>query len=180
MADELHIKKSRYLAYILRHNPLSIALELDEHGWADVEQLLTKMRQCGKSITLTELKEIVQTDEKERYSFSDDEKKIRANYGHSVQVDLELKPTVPPDILYHGTCKERVDSIKKAGLNKGSRLYVHLTSSEFSATKLSELNENPYVFKIDAKAMYNDGYKIFHSKRTVWLTEYVPPKYLIQ
>ena len=96
---------SRYLSLILRHHPEVIGISLDAHGWADVDELIAGIAQ-KKNFNKEILEEIVRTDKKQRYSFSEDGAKIRANQGHSVQVDLELQPIEPPDLLWHGTAEK--------------------------------------------------------------------------
>lgn len=112
---------SKYLSYILRHRPDAIELTLSADGWANVEELLYKMNSQGKKICLNDLSQIVAQDEKQRYSFSDDQSLIRANQGHSIKIDLKLQPMQPPEYLYHGTAEKNIDSIRNQGLQKRQR-----------------------------------------------------------
>ena len=112
---------------VLRHKPQAVGIELDAHGWAEVSAIVSAFNKMG-IFTLAMLKEIVRDDEKQRYSFNEDGTKIRANQGHSVQVDVELTEAVPPPVLYHGTGTKYVESIDKEGLLPRQRLYVHLSS----------------------------------------------------
>ena len=96
---------SKYISLILRHKPEVIGIKLDTHGWADVNALLAGISR-KYPINRDILEKIVQSDEKQRYSFSEDGTKIRANQGHSIQVDVELPVTEPPETLYHGTAPE--------------------------------------------------------------------------
>ena len=168
---------SKFLSLILRHKPQLIGLELDEHGWADVEDLIRRVN-MKRPLNRSMLEQIVATDEKQRYSFSADGKLIRANQGHSIAVDVELAELEPPKILYHGTSEKFVASIRLQGLIKKSRLYVHLSSDIETAIKVGKRHGTPKIFLVDSGKMFADGYKFFRSVNGVWLTEHVPVKYL--
>ena len=165
---------SKFLSLILRHKPQIVGIELDEHGWADVEELIRRVKNLDRAT----LEQIVATDEKQRYSFSADKKLIRANQGHSIPVDVELAELAPPEILYHGTGEKFSASIKSQGLLKMSRLYVHLSSDIDTATKVGRRHGVPKIFLVESGKMFFDGYKFFRSVNGVWLTEHVPAKYL--
>ena len=166
-------KTSKFISLILRHKPETIGIKLDEHGWADVEDLLK-----GVAIDFSTLEQIVKEDEKGRYSFSDDKTKIRANQGHSINVDVELEEKIPPNILYHGTAEKYLDNINLEGLKPMSRLYVHLTEDLEIAKKTGLRHGKLVTFEIDAKRMIDDGIKFYLSVNNVWLVRTVPPKYL--
>jgi len=166
-------KKSKHLALVLRHDPKSIGISMDSNGWVSVLDLCKKM-----PIELADLEEIVRTDSKGRYSFSDDKSKIRANQGHSIEVDVQLKEAVPPEFLYHGTGKKSVDSIYKDGLKKMSRLHVHLSDNPETAVSVGSRHGVPVVFKVHALEMYEQGHVFYRSENGVWLTDHVPPKFL--
>ena len=166
-------KTSKFISLILRHKPETIGIKLDEHGWADVEDLLK-----GIDIDYSTLEQIVKEDEKGRYSFSDDKTKIRANQGHSINVDVELEEKIPPNVLYHGTAEKYLDNINLEGLKPMSRLYVHLTEDLEIAKKTGQRNGKLVIFEIDAKRMIDDGIKFYLSVNNVWLVRTVPPKYL--
>lgn len=165
---------SKFLSLILRHKPQIIGIELDEHGWADVEELCRRV----KVLDFEKLEKIVATDEKRRYSFSADKKLIRANQGHSLPIDVELEELEPPEILYHGTSEKFCSSINAQGLLKISRLYVHLSSDVETAEKVGRRHGKPKIFLVESLQMFNDGYKFYRSVNGVWLTEHVPAKYL--
>lgn len=165
---------SKFLSLILRHKPQLIGIELDEHGWADVEELIRRV----KGLDLATLEQIVATDDKQRYSFSADKKLIRANQGHSIPVDVELFELEPPEVLYHGTAEKFGTSINAQGLLKMSRLYVHLSRDVETAEKVGRRHGKPKIFLVESLRMFNDGYKFFRSVNGVWLTEHVPAKYL--
>ena len=127
MGKDTKDRLSVFISLVLRHKPDAAGIRLDEHGWADVGELIEGVRATGRTIDLEILEEIVRTDEKQRYSFSADRTLIRANQGHSIPVDVELQETVPPDCLYHGTATRFLESIRREGLKPMSRLYVHLS-----------------------------------------------------
>ena len=170
---------SVFISLILRHKPEVIGIKLDKNGWANVTELINGINKT-RHITMEQLEEIVRTDKKQRYSFNEDHSKIRANQGHSVNVDVELKKAFPPDILYHGTCDRFLDSIQRLGLQPQSRQYVHLSSNVETAMTVGKRHGNPVVLKIDARQMEKDGYQFFISENKVWLTKKVPSKYLKQ
>lgn len=165
------------MSLILRHKPETIGISLDEHGWARVDELIAGIAKDNE-FNMDILEEIVRTDEKQRYSFNDDRTLIRANQGHSVQVDVEPEEKEPPDILWHGTGEKYVESIDEKGLISKSRLYVHLSKDEETAIKVGIRHGKPVLYQIMAKQMYKDGYKFFISANGVWLTKEVPVRYL--
>lgn len=171
-------KLSIFLSLILRHKPETISLELDKNGWADVSELIEKMNLNGRKIDKNILEHIVDTDEKNRYSFNDDKTKIRANQGHSIDVDVELETAVPPEILYHGTASHFCINIMKTGIQRRSRNYVHLSLDAESAAKVGARHGKSVVLEILAAQMHNDKYVFYLSKNNVWLTETVPPEYI--
>ena len=171
------IEWSRLLAMVLRHKPQAVGIELDAHGWAEVSAIVSAFNKMG-IFTLAMLKEIVRDDEKQRYSFNEDGTKIRANQGHSVQVDVELTEAVPPPVLYHGTGTKYVDSINKEGLLPRQRLYVHLSSDVKTALKVGKRHGEPFVYEVLSGEMARVGYKIYLSANGVWLTNFLPVKFL--
>ncbi|WMS85911.1 RNA 2'-phosphotransferase [Pleionea litopenaei] len=172
------VKRSKFLSLVLRHQPQKIGLTLDESGWADVSELLTKMNDHGMALTLEELDIVVNDNDKQRFKYSDDRKKIRASQGHSLKVNLALASTQPPAILFHGTAKKNLDAIFRQGLLKRDRHHVHLTENTSTALKVGERYGDPILLKIDALAMYGDGFLFYCSDNHVWLTDTVPPQYI--
>ena len=172
-------KTSRFISMILRHKPETIGITLDEHGWADIQELIDGINHSGgHSLDMELLEEIVRTDEKQRYSFNEDHTLIRVNQGHSIPVDVELEKRTPPDILWHGTGEKYVDSIDVQGLIPKSRLYVHLSTDRETAKKVGSRHGRPVIYEIDCRQMAADGYRFFESANHVWLTKEVPVKYL--
>ena len=172
-----HTKTSRYISLILRHQPEVIGITLDEHGWADVNALIEGVNRTHP-LNREILEEIVRTDEKQRYSFNEDHTLIRANQGHSIPVDVELKVCEPPEILYHGTGEKYVTSILKEGLIPKSRLYVHLSKDEATAKQVGSRHGKPAVFAVEAGEMHRQGHVFFLSENGVWLVKHVPASYL--
>ena len=170
-------KISKYISLILRHKPEVIGIQLDANGWANVEALLAGI---GRKypIDFEVLEEIVRTDNKERYSFNEDKTKIRANQGHSIQVDVELSVTEPPEILYHGTAERFSASIEAKGLLPQNRLYVHLSPDMETAEKVGRRHGKPIIYLVNAGQMRQDGYTFLLSANGVWLTKMVPAQYL--
>ena len=172
-------KTSKFIALILRHKPETIGITLDEHGWANVQELIDGINATGKHrFDMERLEEIVRLDEKQRYSFNEDRSLIRANQGHSIPVDVELKETVPPKKLYHGTGEKYVPSIDEQGLIPKSRLYVHMSADKETAKTVGSRHGRPVIYEIDCKSMSDDGYIFYLSENHVWLTKAVPAKYL--
>lgn len=164
---------------ILRHKPEAINIQLDEHGWANVKDLIEGVSE-SYDFNMSMLEEIVRTDEKERYSFNEDKTLIRANQGHSVPVDVELEEAIPPEFLWHGTAKKYVDSINATGLIPKSRLYVHLSKDIETAITVGKRHGKVVIYQVASKQMYDNGYKFYLSKNGVWLTKNVPDVYLKQ
>lgn len=171
------IKTSRYISMILRHKPQVIGITLDEHGWANVDELIEGVNKTHP-LTMDVLEEIVKTDDKQRYSFSEDKTLIRANQGHSISVDVELEEVVPPEYLYHGTGEKYVASIDEQGLIPKSRLYVHLSADTDTALKVGKRHGKPVIYRINCKAMAEQGYKFYRSVNGVWLTKSVPVEFM--
>ena len=177
-SDDMSLKDvSKYMSLILRHKPDAIGITLDEHGWANVDELISGIAKDNE-FNMEILEEIVRTDEKQRYSFNEDKTLIRANQGHSIPVDVELEELVPPEILWHGTGEKYVTSIDKQGLIPKSRLYVHLSKDEETAINVGSRHGKPVIYLVSAKKMYEDGYKFYRSVNGVWLTKGVPLQYL--
>lgn len=167
------LRISRYISLILRHKPEVIGITLDEHGWANVDELLR-----GIDINMSELEFIVSTDDKQRYSFNEDKTLIRANQGHSIPVDVELDEVEPPEYLWHGTGEKYVANINNEGLIPKSRLYVHLSYDLETATTVGKRHGSPTIYRVAAQDMFKDGFKFYLSKNGVWLTKNVPVEYL--
>jgi putative RNA 2'-phosphotransferase len=171
-------KISKTLSYVLRHNPASAGIELDDNGWALVSELLLKLRVDGKTINFETLKYVVDTNNKKRFSFNEDFTSIRASQGHSIKIDLNYCETKPPAILYHGTAEKFLSSILKTGLQRMNRHHVHLSLDAETAFNVGQRHGKPVILKIDAAEMYKAGHVFYVSENNVWLTENVPEKYI--
>lgn len=173
------IKLGRFLSLVLRHDPGAAGIVLDEHGWADVEELIRGVRRTGRRIDRETLERIVRENSKQRYAFSDDHTRIRANQGHSIQVDVELKQAQPPRYLYHGTASRFFPAIREEGIRKMSRQYVHLSGDYDTALAVGRRHGSPVVLTVDAQAMAADGIVFYRAENGVWLCEQVEPKYFV-
>jgi len=169
MNDKELTKKSKKLSYILRHDPKSASLVLDNAGWVSTSKLLT-----ATAMTSEELDWVVANNNKKRFEFNADKTQIRASQGHSVEVDLEYEPTKPPDVLYHGTAVHFYDNIMLYGLKKMDRHHVHLSIDIKTAKTVGSRKGTPIVLEINAKQMYEQGKDFYLSTNGVWLTDYIP------
>jgi len=169
---------SKFISLVLRHKPGAAGIELDKHGWADVNSLLSGINSTGRKINMDILEEIVRTDKKGRYSFNEDKTLIRANQGHSIKVDVGLQEKEPPEFLYHGTADRFLPDILKEGLKPMGRLYVHLSVDEDTAIKVGKRHGRPVVLRIYSGKMHKDNIKFYLSVNGVWLVQNVENKYL--
>ncbi|TAE54334.1 MAG: RNA 2'-phosphotransferase [Nostocales cyanobacterium] len=172
------VKISKFLSKHLRHTPEEIGLKLAPGGWVFVDELLAACAKHKFTITLAELQEVVNTNDKKRFSFDETFTLIRANQGHTTEVDLKLSPIVPPEILYHGTGKKSVESILQTGLSKMSRHHVHLSSDIHTAKIVGARHGKPVVFVVNSQEMSQDGYVFYLSDNGVWLVDHVPPYFI--
>lgn len=167
---------SKFLSLILRHQPEKIGLQLDENGWALINDVLDK---SNLKFTFVELEEIVVTNDKQRFSFNEDKTKIRANQGHSLKtIDLDLEAQVPPEFLFHGTVERFIGSIKSKGLQKMKRQHVHLSINKETAIKVGTRRGKPIILTIKSLEMHNGGYQFYKSENGVWLTDKVPFEFI--
>ncbi len=178
MKEERKKSIGKFLSLILRHEPSKIGIQLDVNGWADVEELIQKCAKHRIVFTRDELDEIVATNNKKRYTLSDDGSKIRANQGHSIAVDLEFTPEVPPVYLYHGTADRFLPAIKGEGIKKMNRQHVHLSLDKETAIAVGSRHGKVVVLTILARKMQEDGLLFYRSANGVWLTDYIDPQYI--
>jgi len=169
---------SKFLSLVLRHKPETIGIELDPNGWVDVELLLAQSALHGREISGELLAQVVETNDKKRFVFSEDGLRIRANQGHSVDIELGLKPKAPPGLLFHGTADRFLAQIMSDGLKKMNRQHVHLSVTSDIATSVGSRHGKPVILAVDCGAMAGEGYEFFLSANGVWLTDHVPVKYL--
>jgi putative RNA 2'-phosphotransferase len=176
--EKQSIKLSKFLSLVLRHKPETIGIELDKAGWTDVSLLIKKCKATGIGIDFETLKHIVETNPKKRFSFNQNQRKIRANQGHSIEIELGYAPQAPPVILYHGTGKKSLDSILKTGLEKRERHHVHLSEDIATALKVGQRHGEPVVLEVLAAQMASDNFIFYRSDNGVWLTDNVSTEYL--
>ncbi|MEY4926597.1 MAG: hypothetical protein RI894_1033 [Bacteroidota bacterium] len=171
---------SKFLSFVLRHKPEEIGIVLDEHGWVEVAELIAKINAKNRLQTLDfdRLQRVVAENDKQRFIFNADKTRIRANQGHTVEIDLGLEPTVPPTVLYHGTAATNIESIRKTGINKGKRQHVHLSKDTETATKVGTRHGKPAILTINTRKMQQDGIVFFCSENGVWLTDFVAVEYI--
>ncbi len=185
MADNLQIPQryvriSKYLSKHLRHQPERLGLELLPGGWVNVDKLLAAASAHGFEISLADLQQVVATNDKQRFAFNESGDLIRANQGHSIEIDLQLSVQIPPNTLYHGTHAKAVTAILATGLQKMSRHHVHLTTNIGMADRVGGRRGESTVLAIDALSMSKDGYSFYCTDNDVWLVDAVPPQYLKQ
>jgi len=176
MKDLKHI--SKFLSLVLRHKPETIGISMDSEGWVDVKELLEKCSAKKQYINLQLLQQIVNTNDKQRFTFNHDHTKIRANQGHTVEVDLKLEPVEPLEFLYHGTVQKFIEDIKSGGLKSMERQHVHLSKDLETAVKVGSRRGKPVILTVNAKEMYKDGYAFYVSQNGVCLCDEVPVKYI--
>jgi putative RNA 2'-phosphotransferase len=172
------VRLSKRMSKALRHEPGRVGLTLDEAGWVPVAALLAAL-----GVDRTDVDEVVATNDKSRFTIErgpDRVERIRANQGHSVPVELGLAPVPPPERLYHGTSAAALESIRATGLNRGGRHHVHLSADEQTARRVGARRGGAVVIlTVDAAAMARAGHEFFRSDNGVWLTDEVPPQYLL-
>lgn len=176
--EKENTRLSKLLSKVLRHNPELIGIELDEKGWTDVNTLLAKLANHGETITTNILQHVVSTNVKQRFRFSEDATMIRANQGHSVEIDLDYPQRQPPEFLYHGTVDRFIPSILKEGLKKMERHHVHLSADTDTAIKVGQRRGKPVILKIKAGDMFSQGRVFCLSANGVWLTDSVAPEFV--
>lgn len=177
--NKQHEKVSKFLSYVLRHQPEAIGLTLDSEGWADIGALISCAAKHNQRLDMSLIQAVVDTNDKKRFSISEDGLKIRAAQGHSTnQVNLSYQEQVPPEYLYHGTATRFIDSIHEKGLIAGSRHHVHLSSNEQTAIAVGQRHGKPVILKIKAAAMHQQGFKFYLSDNGVWLTDAVPVEFI--
>lgn len=175
---EKHQKLSVFISLILRHKPEVVGLKLDDQGYLQVSEMLKGINDSGRHIDIVMLNEMVDTDNKGRYSFNTDKTKIRANQGHSIPVNLRLTKGEPTGRLYHGTALKYKDNIDNKGLLKGKRQYVHLSDDISTATKVGSRHGEPIVYLVDHEKLLLDGHELWVSENNVWLSDDIPAEYL--
>lgn len=173
------VRISKFLSLVLRHKPDTIGLHLDENGWASVDELIQLSGKHGQAFNRSLLDQVVRDNDKQRFMFSPDGQLIRANQGHSLEIDLKLEPVQPPQQLFHGTALRFLPSIRETGLHSGQRQYVHLSADETTAVKVGQRHGKPVILIVLAMKMYDSGLQFYLSANGVWLTKHVPIDHLV-
>ena len=178
MNEKDRIRTSKFLSLVLRHRPGILGLSLEQGGWVAVFDVIEAARGHRHHIDEHTVRQIVESCPKKRFSLSDDGNRIRANYGHSIPVDLDLVPVRPPEILYHGTARHRVESIKGSGINRRKRQYVHLSATRRDAVAIGTRHGEPVVLVVRSLEMHEEGMVFFQTESGIWLTGHVPERFL--
>jgi putative RNA 2'-phosphotransferase len=178
MKEKEIIKTSKFLSLILRHEPERAGLKLGDAGWVGVDQLLQAVNSHSVTLTLDQLKHIVATSDKKRFAFSEDGMRIRASQGHSVEIDLQYPPQIPPGVLYHGTAVRFLDGIRQQGLQKMERHDVHLSAETKITVQVGGRHGKPALLTIRAGDMHRAGFVFRCSANGVWLVDHVPPQFI--
>ena len=168
---------SKYLSFILRHDPGSIGLSLDAGGWVDVAALLAASAVSGKPIERAAFLDVVASNDKQRFTLSNDGARVRAAQGHSVPVDLGLLASTPPATLYHGTAKRFLDSILATGLEARSRRHVHLSRDVETALIVGWRHGPPVVLRIETAPLVANNQSFWQSDNGVWLSDPIEPRF---
>lgn len=169
---------SKFLSLILRHQPEILGIQISENGWASTQEIIEKMTQRGMSIDLATIRKVVSENDKQRFKLSEDNSRIRANQGHSIEVAMGFESLPPPMILYHGTARKNLESIMELGLLKAARQHVHLSANKATATKVGQRHGIPVVLIVLAEKMEEQGFEFYRSENGVWLTDFVAPEYI--
>lgn len=180
MDEARRVRLSKFLSYVLRHDPESIGLELEPGGWVQVEALLEAARAAGRRIGRDDLLNVIELSDKPRFELDPEGRAIRARYGHSVAVELDRQPTEPPEFLFHGTAKRFLGAILEHGLRARGRTWVHLSPDLATARQVGARHGQPIALRVAAGRMWEGGHQFYRAGPGVWLTETVPPDFLEQ
>ncbi len=177
--DKHLVDTSKFLSYVLRHEPQSIGIQLDREGWTDIDALITAASRAGRRLDTALIHAVVADNDKRRFALSNDGQRIRAVQGHSsADVAIAYAPRVPPAVLYHGTARRFLDAILTEGLRHGQRHHVHLSADVITATSVGRRHGSPVVLQVDALRMHEQGHLFYQADNGVWLTEHVPVSFL--
>ncbi|UTW62161.1 RNA 2'-phosphotransferase [bacterium SCSIO 12741] len=169
---------SKLMSLVLRHQPEYIGVQLDEEGWLSIDELLAGMKRKGIRVDRKLLEEVVRTNDKQRFKISEDGNYIRANQGHSIEVNLDFVSTTPPEILFHGTVDRFIPAIRKEGLKRMSRNHVHLSADMQTAQKVGSRRGKPVLLRIKAADLFASGQPFYLSHNGVWLTQNISPEFI--
>jgi len=173
-------KLSKTVSYILRHHPQAFDLKLAADASVKTAELLAALKSKFKELTKADLVELVENDPKGRFSFLDNQKRIRANYGHSLKgVNPDYQSVKPPEFLYHGTTPKAKAKILAAGLRPMGRNYVHLSLGVKEAEKVAlRRTKEPVILKVKAFKAYQEGQNFYKTAKDIYLTDQISAAYL--
>lgn len=169
---------SKMFSYILRHGAIKENVPISKEGWVNVADMLAYAKSKGFELTLEDVKQVVESNDKKRFVLNGDCTKIIAAQGHSMDLELKLAKKIPPPVLFHGTADRFLTSILSQGLNKQSRHAVHLSATQEVAVSVGSRHGKPVVLQVDTREMVKNGVEFFQSENGVWLTDHIPAKYL--
>jgi putative RNA 2'-phosphotransferase len=176
---KLLTEASKFLSYVLRHEPEAIGLILDREGWATIDDLVLCAQRSGQILSDALIRQVVETNDKQRFAISTDGLRIRAVQGHSSKsVAIMYDEKVPPEFLYHGTATRFLASIHKEGLKPGKRQHVHLSEDVKTAITVGQRYGKAIVLKIETLRMHQQGFRFYQAENGVWLTYQVAPEFM--
>jgi putative RNA 2'-phosphotransferase len=174
--DEQTERLGRFISGALRHFPDDLGLAMNQHGWVDLDVLVDAMRTRYKWSNKEKLFSIIESDEKGRYEIKVN--KIRARYGHSVDVDLDYDENTLPEV-YYGASREEVDILLEKGIRPVKQRYVHLSTSADKAREVAKIHtEDPVLLVVNAQEAQDDGVAILSATENIVLADEIPPQYL--
>src|SRR3989338_2737314 len=106
---------SRWMAYVLRHNPDRYGLQPDPHGFVDLEEFVRVARHRYPNLNPDRLRQFIAEYGAARFEITGNQ--VRARYGHSIAVSPVGDPVEPPERLYYGTEAARSEAIRAGGLS---------------------------------------------------------------
>lgn len=172
---------SKFLSGALRHFPDDAGVDLDDAGWTQFSTLVTAVERKYDWGRTEHVEGVVATDPKGRFEVDGEgaDRRVRAAYGHSVDVDLEAGDGPVPETLYHGTAPRNLDSILDEGLKPMNRQQVHLSTTVAGAREVGSRHAaEPVVLEVEAAAMRADGHDVTRRGTETYTTDHVPPNYL--
>ena len=186
LGEDHRTRLSKFLSGALRHFPGDVGLSLTERGWTDYDALVDAATSNYDWATPDCVAGVVATDHKGRFEvsggqFTEGEQpdRIRAAYGHSVDVTLESSGEAVPGQLYHGTAPKNLDAIAKEGLRPMGRQQVHLSETLAGAREVGRRHANdPILLVVDAHALQRDGIGVDARGEETYTTDRVPPAYI--
>lgn len=180
MPDINYTRLSKTISHALRHAPWLYELELDEEGWTPVSDLLHGLRRhrnAWRQLEREDIEAMMNRPGKKRFEIRGG--KIRALYGHSIDMKIQKQPATPPALLFHGTAPDSAGRILKEGLKPMNRQYVHLSADLETARQVGRRKSpQPVVLVVDAAAAHESGVHFYHGNQMVWLVDRVPPRFI--